>query len=121
MKHNFLKKLIATSVITSSIFSICPTTVLAAGVNYAGVGQTNGQWSKQGENWYYYVGGQLQKGWIYDRTGWYYADKNGVMQTGVVQIGGNIYLLADSEMIYRCQQNHLIGMEQMIISHTLHK
>lgn len=96
MKHNFLKKLIATSVITSSIFSICPTTVLAAGVNYAGVGQTNGQWSKQGENWYYYVGGQLQKGWIYDRTGWYYADKNGVMQTGVVQIGGNIYLLADS-------------------------
>lgn len=96
MKHNFLKKLIATSVITSSIFSICPTTALAAGVNYAGVGQTNGQWSKQGENWYYYVGGELQKGWIYDRTGWYYADKNGVMQTGVVQIGGNIYLLADS-------------------------
>lgn len=98
MKHNFLKKLIATSVITSSIFSICPTTVLATGVNYAGFGQaqTNGQWSKQGENWYYYVGGQLQTGWIYDKTGWYYTDKNGVMQTGVVQIGGNIYLLADS-------------------------
>ena len=113
MKHNFLKKLIATSVITSSIFSICPTTVLAAGVNYAGVGQTNGQWSKQGENWYYYVGGQLQKGWIYDRTGWYYADMGKYIQQDQME-----YFM---EMIYRCQQNHLIGMEQMIISHTLHK
>lgn len=87
MKHNFLKKLIAASVITSSVFSICPTTVFAA---------SYGQWSKQGGNWYYYVGGQLKTGWIYDKAGWYYADKNGVMQTGVIQVGGKIYLLADS-------------------------
>ena len=87
MKHNFLKKLIATSVIASSIFSICPSTALANGY---------GQWARQGGNWYYYVGGQLKKGWIYDKTGWYYTDKNGVMQTGVVQIGGKIYLFADS-------------------------
>ncbi|MBE6072700.1 MAG: hypothetical protein E7208_12240 [Clostridium butyricum] len=96
MKHNFIKKLIATSVITSSIFSICPTTTFATGVNYSGVGQTRGQWSKQGENWYYYLGGQIQKGWIYDITGWYYADQKGVMQTGVIQIGSKIYLFADS-------------------------
>ena len=96
MKHNFIKKLIATSVITSSIFSICPTTTFATGVNYSGVGQTRGQWSKQGENWYYYLGGQIQKGWIYDITGWYYTDQKGVMQTGVIQIGGKIYLFADS-------------------------
>lgn len=96
MKHNFIKKLIATSIITSSIFSICPTTTFATEINYSGIGQTKGQWAKQGDNWYYYLGGQIQKGWIYDITGWYYTDKNGVMQTGVIQIGGEIYLFADS-------------------------
>lgn len=96
MKHNFIKKLIAASVVTSSVFSIYPVSALPTGINYSWVVQTNGQWAKYGEKWYYYLNGQLQKGWICDKTGWYYADQNGVMQTGVLQIGGKIYLFADS-------------------------
>ena len=75
MKHKMIQKLIAASMLASSIVSLCPAKTLAAGVvNYYMNGQNAGRWVKQSDRWYYIVDGLPQKGWIYDNNQWYYAE-----------------------------------------------
>ena len=106
MKQKFLKRLISTGLVTGSVITIYPfNPAFAEGINYSYKGQTDGYWQNEGPNWYYYVDGVVQKGWINDKTGWYYADSQGIMQTGVIQIDGAIYAFSDSGIM---QTGHTI-------------
>ncbi|WP_160688507.1 InlB B-repeat-containing protein [Clostridium sp. C2-6-12] len=99
MKSDFLKKIIAATVITTSMGTLVPSSVLAVDF-YAwqnGISQSNGYWQQKGDQWYFYdYSGTMKTGWIDDKGARYYLDSNGVMQTGVVQVEGKIYLFSNS-------------------------
>lgn len=99
MKSDFLKKIIAATVISTTMATVLP--INAAAIDFYTWQQMNSQsggyWRQYGGSWYFYdYLGILQTGWIYDKGQWYYADANGVMQTGVVQVNGKIYLFSNS-------------------------
>lgn len=98
MKSDFLKKIIAATVITTSIGTLVPAGVEAADF-YTWQRQqiSNGSWKQSGDNWYFYDNsGVLQTGWVYDKGQWYYTDTTGAMLTGIIQVNGNIYLLSNT-------------------------
>jgi uncharacterized repeat protein (TIGR02543 family) len=99
MKSDYLKKIIAATVISTTMASVLPLN--AAAIDFytwqQANSQSSGYWTQSGGNWYFYdYSGILQTGWIYDKGQWYYADINGVMQTGVIQVDGKIYLFSNS-------------------------
>ena len=69
----------------SGVSSVCHVTV------HEKTGYTG--WKKEGQNWYYYLLGDLQTGWIEAGGSWYYLDSDGVMQTGWQRTDGNWYYL----------------------------
>ena len=69
----------------SGVSSVCRVTV------YEKTGYTG--WKKEGQNWYYYLLGDMQTGWIDADGHWYYLDADGVMQTGWQGVDGNWYYL----------------------------
>ena len=104
MKHKFLNKLIATSVITSTIIALAPVGASAEWIkNYygnwsyiEGYSLATG-WKQISDKWYFFdYLGQMRTGWISSNGEWYYANLSGEMQTGVIQIEGKIYLFAQS-------------------------
>lgn len=51
-------------------------------------------WSCENRNWYFRVGGVIQKGWLQRGSNWYFLDTtSGRMQTGWLQRGSNWYFL----------------------------
>lgn len=102
MKHKFLKRLIVTSVVTSTFITLAPIGASAAWVkNYSGDwSYTEGYsyakgWRLISGTWYFFDSyGIMRTGWIYSGGQWYYADLSGAMQTGVIQVEGKIYLLS---------------------------
>ena len=99
MKSDFLKKIIAVTVISTTMGTLTP--INAAAANFYSWQETstqsNGYWQQSSDDWYFYdYSGVLQTGWIYDKGQWYYADSKGVMQTGVIQVEGKIYLLSNN-------------------------
>lgn len=99
MKSDYLKKIIAATVISTTMASVLPLN--AAAIDFyawqQASSQSSGYWKQSGGNWYFYdYSGTLQTGWINDKGQWYYADVNGVMQTGVIQVDGKIYLFSNS-------------------------
>jgi FOG: Glucan-binding domain (YG repeat) len=105
MKSDLLKKIIAATVITSSIGTLVP--ISAAAIDFYAWqqqhGQSDGKWTQSGGKWYFYdYSGVLQTGWIYDKGQWYYADSYGVMQTGVIQVNG-IYIYYQIQV--QCKQD----------------
>jgi len=104
MKHKFLNKLIAASVITSTIIALAPVKANAEWIkNYdgnwsyiEGYNFATG-WKQISSKWYFFDSlGQMRTGWISSNGEWYYADLSGEMQTGVIQIEGKIHLFAQS-------------------------
>ena len=69
----------------SGVSSVCHVTV------HEKTGYTG--WKKEGQNWYYYLLGDMQTGWIEAGGSWYYLDSDGVMQTGWQRTDGNWYYL----------------------------
>jgi len=104
MKHKFLNKLIATSVVTSTIIALTPVGASAEWIKnyYGNWSYTEGYsvatgWRQISGKWYFFdYLGQMRTGWISSNGEWYYADLSGEMQTGVIQIEGKIYLFAQS-------------------------
>jgi uncharacterized repeat protein (TIGR02543 family) len=54
---------------------------------------TNGWVYKDGA-WKYFANGKAKIGWIYDRSKWYYTNKDGIMQTGWIHNQNKWYYLA---------------------------
>lgn len=99
MKSDFLKKIIAVTVISTTMGSFLSTSASAIDFSTWQTmnGQSSGNWKQYNGKWYFYnYSGILQTGWINDKGQWYYTDANGVMQTGVIQVNGNTYLLAEN-------------------------
>lgn len=98
MKSDFLKKIIAATVITTSIGTLVPASVEAADFyTWQKQQKSNGYWKQSGDKWYFYDNsGILQTGWVYDKGQWYYTDSTGVMLTGVIQVNGSIYFLSNT-------------------------
>lgn len=104
MKHKYLKKIIASSVIISSLLTLIPIKASAAWTeNGSGSwSYTEGYWLATGwrqidGTWYFFDQlGQMKTGWIYDNGSWYYMDLSGAMQIGVIQIEGKIHLFSQN-------------------------
>lgn len=104
MKGKYLNKLIAASVITSTVFAISPVKVEAAWISnyYGGWAYSDGYsivtgWKNISGTWYYFdSNGVMKTGWVNVGGLWYYFDRSGAMQTGVIQVEGKIYLLSQS-------------------------
>lgn len=83
MKSAFLKKIIAATVVSTTLITLMPISASA-------------DWRQIDGYWYYFNNGYKKTGWIIDGGSMYYTDAKGEMQTGVVQINGNIYLFSPS-------------------------
>lgn len=83
MKSAFLKKIIAATVVSTTLITLMPISASA-------------DWRQINGYWYYFNNGYKKTGWIIDGGSMYYTDAKGEMQTGVVQINGNIYLFSPS-------------------------
>ena len=59
-------------------------------------GYTIAGWEQSNGNWYYYVNGAMQRGWLPLSNTWYYFDGNGVMKTGWVKDGNSWYYMNKS-------------------------
>ena len=56
--------------------------------------ELTGGWVQRNGDWFFYrVGGRRHTGWLSDRGSWYFFNTNGVMQTGWITHGGNQYFL----------------------------
>lgn len=70
--------------------------ILTMGITSFGA---EGQWKQKNGNWFYQManGKVVSNSWFQDKdSSWYHFDKNGVMQTGWLQEGGNWYFLLSS-------------------------
>ena len=54
---------------------------------------------KKGDNWYYYIDGKMQTGWVSYKDSWYYLQSNGVMATNWLKISEKWYFFgSDGKM-----------------------
>ena len=83
MKKQYLKRLVAISLISTSILAVAPIKTFAA-------------WKQDNVGWWYTEGNQYATGWRSINGEWYYFDGNGYMKTGWVQYQGKWYYLYSS-------------------------
>lgn len=124
MKRRFINKMIAATVISTTLLTLVPVAASAEWVNdyqgnwyytqngekLTGWKKINGQvyyfdengkmltgWTKAGDTWcFLQSNGVLKIGWINYNKNWYYADETGAIQKGVVNISGKIYIFGDN-------------------------
>lgn len=104
MKYKYLKRIIASSILSITLLVMTPLGASAAWVEnynegwYFTEGYTYATgWRCINGTWYFFDNtGLMKTGWINSNGLWYYADLNGAMQKGIIQIEGKIYLFADS-------------------------
>lgn len=124
MKRKLISKIIAGTLISTTLCTLAPVRASAEWVNdYQGNwyylqdnqkltdwkridGQLyyfdeNGKmitgWIKAGSSWYFLQkNGALKTGWINYNNKWYYADSSGVIQTGTINISGKVYIFDDN-------------------------
>lgn len=104
MKYKVINKLIALSLISSTVILAAPNKASAAWINnyYGGWAYSDGYylvtgWKYINGTWYLFDNmGKMQTGWVNDGGKIYYLDENGAMQTGVIQIEGKVYLFSES-------------------------
>ncbi|OOM16504.1 InlB B-repeat-containing protein [Clostridium saccharobutylicum] len=104
MKYRYLKRIIASCIISSTLLVMAPLGASAAWIGSYNEGwyYTEGYtyatgWRYINGTWYFFDDAGLMKtGWINSNGLWYYADLSGAMQKGVIQIEGKIYLFTDS-------------------------
>lgn len=103
MKHKFLRKLIAISVVTSTLITtLSPIEASAAWAknDYGNWIYTEGYsyatgWREVSHIWYFFDNnGEMKTGWVQNNGQWYYMDLSGAMQVGVMQIEGKTYLFS---------------------------
>lgn len=83
MKKQYLKRLVAISLISTSILAVAPIKTFAA-------------WKQDNVGWWYTEGNEYATGWRSINGEWYYFDGNGYMKTGWVQYQGKWYYLYSS-------------------------
>jgi uncharacterized repeat protein (TIGR02543 family) len=120
MKRKLISKIIAGTVVSTTLFTFIPLKASAEWVNdyqgnwyymqdnqkLTGWKRIDGQiyyfnengkmqtgWIKAGSSWYFLQSnGVLKTGWINYNKKWYYADSSGVIQVGTINISGKIYI-----------------------------
>lgn len=83
MKKQYLKRLVAIGLISTSVLAVAPIKAFAA-------------WKQDNVGWWYTEGNEYATGWRSINGEWYYFDGNGYMKTGWVQYQGKWYYLYSS-------------------------
>lgn len=124
MKRKFLSRIIAGTVISTTLCTLVPVRASAQWVNdyqnnwyfmqdnqkMTGWSKIDGQlyyfnndgkmltgWINAGSSWYFLQNnGVLKTGWIKYSNKWYYADDSGTIQGGILNISGKIYIFDDN-------------------------
>ena len=124
MRRKFINKIIAGTIISTTLCTLVPVKASAEWVNdyqnnwyYTQDGQKmtgwkkidgqlyyfddNGKmqtgWIKAGSSWYFLQNnGALKTGWFKYNKNWYYSDSSGAMQTGTINIAGKVYMFDDN-------------------------
>jgi len=124
MKHKFISKLIAGTIVSTTLSTFIPVKASAEWVNdyqgnwyyiennqrMTGWKRIDGQiyyfddngkmqtgWINAGNSWYFLQNsGELKRGWFQYNKNWYYSDINGAVQTGILNIDGKIYIFDDN-------------------------
>lgn len=120
MKRKFISKIIAGTLISTTLCTLTSVRASAEWVNdyqgnwyylqdnqkMTGWKRIDGQlyyfddngkmqtgWIEAGTSWYFLQkNGVLKTGWINYNNKWYYADSSGVIQTGIINISGRVYI-----------------------------
>lgn len=83
MKKQYLKRLVAIGLISTSVLAVAPIKAFAA-------------WKQDNVGWWYTEGNEYATGWRSINGEWYYFDGNGYMKAGWVQYQGKWYYLYSS-------------------------
>lgn len=100
MKNIKLTKIIASSLLITSVLTLNPIKVNAewrqdnTGWWYAESDSWTTGWQQISNTWFYFNdNGYMEKGWLLNNEKWYFLSSDGVMQTGLIKVDGKTYYL----------------------------